>query len=109
MTKKQKDKKHIAIVIMGNIIDFNVHQANKHDTRGGVFVFEKALFLYLKIEAGCADEGYRGTFKNTFELFHNVRIDISKQIKLTFEILSKRWCIERTFLIWMLSQTFKGF
>jgi putative transposase len=42
-------------------------------------------------------EGYRGTFKNTFEEFHNIRIDISKQIKPIFEVLPKRWRIERTF------------
>ena len=43
------------------------------------------------------DEGYRGTFKNMFETFRNIRIDISKQIKPKFEIMPKRWCIERTF------------
>lgn len=75
----------------------NVHKANQHDTKGGIFVFEKALFLYPTIEAGCAAEGYRGTFKNTFEIFHNIRIDISKQIKPKFEVLPKRWRIERTF------------
>jgi putative transposase len=53
--------------------------------------------LYPRIIAGCADEGYRGTFKNTFEEFHNIRIDISKQIKPIFEVLPKRWRIERTF------------
>lgn len=82
---------------MENILAVNVHQANKHDTKGGVFVFEKALFLYPEIEACCADEGYRGTFKSTFEIFHNIRIDISKQIKPVFEVLPKRWRIERTF------------
>ena len=81
---------------MGNLLAVNVHKANQHDTKGGVFVFEKALFLYPSIEAGCADEGYRGTFKNTFEMFHNVRIDISRQIKPAFEILPKRWRVERT-------------
>lgn len=81
---------------MGNLLAVNVHKANQHDTKGGVFVFEKALFLYPSIEAGCADEGYRGTFKNTFEMFHNVRIDISRQIKPAFEILPKRWHVERT-------------
>lgn len=83
--------------IMGNILAVNVHKANQHDTKGGVFVFEKALFLYPSIHAGCADEGYRGTFKNTFEVFHNVMIDISKQIKPVFEVLPKRWRVERTF------------
>jgi transposase len=82
---------------MGNILAVNVHKANQHDTKGGIFVFEKALFLYPRIIAGCADEGYRGTFKNTFEEFHNIRIDISKQIKPIFEVLPKRWRIERTF------------
>ena len=81
---------------MGNILAVNVHKANQHDTKGGVFVFEKALFLYPEIKAVCADEGYRGTFKNTFEIFHNLRVDISKQIKPIFEILPKRWRIERT-------------
>lgn len=82
---------------MGNILAVNVHKANQHDTKGGIFVFEKALFLYPTIEAGCVDEGDRGTFKNTFEIFHNIRIDISRQIKSTFEVLQKRWRIERTF------------
>ena len=30
---------------------------------------KKALYRYPSIEAGFADEGYRGTFKNTFEIF----------------------------------------
>lgn len=82
---------------MGNILAVNVHKANQHDTKGGVFVFEKALFLYPSIKACCADGGYRGTLKNTFEIFHNIRIDISKQIKSGFNVLPKRWCIKRTF------------
>ena len=82
---------------MGNILAVQVHEANIHDTKEGVFVFEKALFLYPKISSVCADGGYRGTFKNTFEIFHNIRTDISMQIKPKFEVLPKRWRIERTF------------
>ena len=82
---------------MGNILAVNVHKANQHDTKGGIFVFEKALFLYPSIKACCADGGYRGTFKNMFEIFRKIKIDISKQIKPKFEVLPKRWCIERTF------------
>lgn len=82
---------------MGNLLAVHVHAANIHDTKGGVFTFEKALYRYPSIKAGCADEGYRGTFKNTFEIFHNIRIDISKQIKPVFEVLPKRWRVERTF------------
>lgn len=82
---------------MGNILAVNVHAANKHDTKGGVFVFEKALHCYPTIQAGCGDEGYRGTFKNTFEEFHNIRIDISPKIKPDERISPKRWRVERTF------------
>ena len=49
--------------------------------KGRVYTFEKALYRYPTIQAGCADSGYRGTFRNTFDEFHNIRIDISMQIK----------------------------
>ena len=60
--------------MMGNLLCI-------HDTKGGVYTFEKALYRYPTIQAGCADGGYRGTFRNTFDEFHNIRIDISMQIK----------------------------
>ena len=87
---------------MGNLLCIHVHAANIHDTKGGVFTFEKALHRYPTIQAGCADGGYRGTFKNTFEEFHNIRIDISMQLKEQkgFQVIPKRWIVERT-LAWL--------
>lgn len=85
---------------MGNLLAVYVHAANIHDTKGGLFVFQKALYRYPNIQACCADAGYRGTFKNTFEEFYNIHIDISKQIKPKFEVLPKRWRVERT-LAWL--------
>jgi putative transposase len=82
---------------MGNLLAVNVHAANIHDTKSGAFVFEKALFRYPTIIGGRADQGYRGTFKNTFENFHNIKIDISPRIKNEFEIQPIRWIVERTF------------
>lgn len=84
---------------MGNILSVHVHAANIHDTKGGIFTFEKALYRYPTIQASCADGGYRGTFKNTFEEFHNIRIDISMQIKEQkgFQVIPKCWIVERTF------------
>lgn len=35
---------HIVTDIMGNILAVHVHAANIHDTKGGVFTFEKTLF-----------------------------------------------------------------
>ena len=84
---------------MGNILAVHIHAANIHDTKGGVYTFEKALYRYPTIRAGCADGGYRGTFKNTFEYFYNKQVDISMQIKEQkgFHVTPKRWVVERTF------------
>ena len=84
---------------MGNLLCIHVHAANIHDTKGGVYTFEKALYKYPTIQAVCGDGAYRGTFKNTFEEFHNIRIDISMQLKSEtgFQVLPKRWIVERTF------------
>ena len=66
--------------------------------KGRRIQFEKALSV-SDHSGGCADGGYRGTFRNTFDEFHNIRIDISMQIKEQkgFQVLPKRWVIERTF------------
>lgn len=85
---------------MGNLLCIHVHAANVHNTKSGVYTFEKALYRYPTIIGGRADQGYRGTFKNTFELFHNIQIDISPRIKNDFEIQPIRWIVERTFA-WM--------
>ena len=39
-------------------------------------IFEKALYRYPAIIAARADQGYRGTFKNTFEMFHNMSSEV---------------------------------
>lgn len=97
--KTKGRKRHIVTDTMGNILSVHIHAANIYDTKGGIFTFEKALYRYSTIQAGCADGGYRGTFKNTFEEFHNLRIDISMQIKEQkgFQVIPKRWAVERTF------------
>lgn len=63
-------------------------------------MFEKALFRYPTIIGGRADQGYRGTFVDTFNIFHNIKIGISPRIKNEFEIQPIRWVVERTFA-WM--------
>lgn len=85
---------------MGNLLDVHVHAANIHDTKGGCYVFAKTMRQYPTIKAVCADAGYRGTFKRLIEQFFKVRVDISKQIMPQFEVLPKRWRVERTFA-WM--------
>jgi hypothetical protein len=85
---------------MGNLLAINVHAANKYDGKGGTFVFEKALFRYPSIQAGCGDSAYGGSFKCKFEIFHNRRIDISPKIKPGEGVSPMRWIVERT-IGWM--------
>lgn len=82
---------------MGNLLAVHVHAANIHDTKGGVFTFEKALFYYPSLIGVCADNAYRKHFKNTFETFYNIKVDISNRLDSTFTVMPKRWKVERTF------------
>lgn len=81
---------------MGNLLCVHVHAANIHDTKGGVYTFEKAIYRYHMIKGVRADQGCRGTFKNTLELFHNILMVIFSRIKNAFEVQPLRWIVERT-------------
>ena len=95
--KKVKGRKrHIITDIMGNVLAVDVHAANIHDTVGGSVVLEMAVDKYPSLEAICGDEGYRNTFENYAKRI-GLKVDISKKIKPEWEILPKRWRVERTF------------
>ena len=97
--KKVKGRKrHIATDIMGNLLVVKVHAANIHDTKSGCYVYQEAKTKYPSIKGGCADAGYRGTFVEFVKVKYGETIDISEKIKpKEWEILPKRWRVERTF------------
>lgn len=82
---------------MGNLLCIHVHAANIHDTKGGVFTFEKALYNYPTLQGVCADYAYHKHFKNILEEFHDLKVNISKRLDSTFKVMPKRLKIERTF------------
>ena len=77
-----------------------VHAANIHDTKSGINVARKAFEKYPTIEKFCGDEGYRKSFVEEVLSQLGLGVDISERIKPLFEILPKRWVVERTFS-WM--------
>ena len=86
---------------MGYLLSVVVHAANIHDTKGGMLVAAHAFDKYPTIRKFCGDEGYCGTFVDYVGWeFDDVGVDISKRIKPEFEVLPKRWIVERTFA-WM--------
>ena len=94
-------KKHIITDTMGNLLAVKVHAANIHDTKGGCHVYQAAKNKYPDIEGACGDEGYRGTFFDFVTIKYSNTVDISEKIKpKEWEILPKRWVVERTFA-WM--------
>jgi len=91
-------KRHIVVDIMGNILAIVVHAANIHDTKSGIRPAIKACDKYPSIIKFCGDDGYRGTFVEFSAWFYDdVGVDISTRIKSSFEVLPKRWIVERTF------------
>ncbi len=85
--------------IVGNLLAVKVHAANIHDTKSGGKVLAKAVSKYPTIKGTCGDAGYRKTFEEEAAKL-GIKIDISERIKPEWEILPKRWRVERTFA-WM--------
>jgi putative transposase len=96
--KKSKGRKrHIVTDTMGNLLAVSVHAANIHDTVFGLVVAAKAFECYHTIKGFCGDDGYRKTFECEVAEELGLFVNISKRIKPEFEVIPKRWVVERTF------------
>jgi putative transposase len=96
--KKVKGRKrHIVVDIMGNMLSAVVHAANIHDTKSGIDSAKKAYDKYPTIKKFCGDEGYRKSFEEAVLAEFGLSVDISAKIKPVFEVIPKRWIVERTF------------
>lgn len=91
-------KRHIAVDSSGNLLAAVVHAANMHDTNSGIFPIHEALVHYPGIKAISADCGYRGTFVEEVRDYYGLPVEIpEKDPKKAWQILPKRWVVERTF------------
>ncbi len=99
MEKKIKGRKrHIVVDILGNLLHVEVHAANIHDTKSGILPLRGAHELFPSIIAVCADSGYRGTFEHDAMAELGIEVDIIERQKgINWQILPKRWVVERTF------------
>ena len=97
MEKVKGRKRHIVTDTMGNLLAIKVHAANIHDTKAGIMPAIKAKKKYPTIKGFCADAGYRKTFVLLVFVILGLFVNISERIKGQFDILPKRWIIERTF------------
>ena len=85
---------------MGNLLAVVVHAANIHDTKSGILAAREAFEKYPSIQRFCADAGYRKTFEQDVSRELGLGVDISARIKPEWEVLPKRWIVERS-LAWI--------
>lgn len=91
-------KRHVCTDAQGNLLFIKVHAASIHDSIAGCDVAYQSFRRYSSIRAFCADLAYRGTTKLFVEDDLKLRMDItSKSEKKGFEVIKKRWVVERFF------------
>ena len=101
--KKIKGKKRHALVdTTGLLMSIFVHPADIQDRDGGVMLMQKmGSKKFPRLKKLFADGGYRGPkFAEALKkIFSNLKVEIVKRSDNAegFEIIPKRWVVERTF------------
>ena len=97
--KVKGHKRHMLTDTVGNMLNVVVSAANMYDGKGGQLVIEKILDTFPTIEHIWADGTYRGG------LIEWVRETLGATLEIVnrpegqkgFQVLPKRWVVERTF------------
>ena len=96
--KKVKGRKrHLATDTLGNMLAIQVHAANVADTSQGWEVCDRVVEKHASVEAFSGDKAYRGTTLEFVETLLGLRLDIASKPQQGFQVIPKRWIIERTF------------
>jgi transposase len=95
-------KRHIIVDTQGLILAVSITPANQHDTTAARDLLATVAARYPRINLIWADAAYQG--KRTTDHAANLGIDIhivkKRQGQTTFEVLPRRWTVERT-LAWL--------
>jgi transposase len=87
-------KRHILVDTLGMILKTEVHAAGIQDRDGAALVFDKLTTRFPFIEKICGDGGYQGPI---VQHASPRPMEIVKRNQKGFEVLPKRWIVERTF------------
>ena len=92
-------KRHIITDTLGFIIAIVIHNADIQDRTGAKEVIQELKFKYPRLVKILADQGYTGELAEWTLKFFGWTIEIVKKVAGVsgFNILPKRWIIERTF------------
>jgi putative transposase len=98
--KKTKGRKrHIIVDTMGLLLAVVVHAANEHDSKLAPMVIAELRGRFARLVKIIADGGYRGELiENTRKIYGwIVEVVLRSDTATKFEVLPKRWIVERTF------------
>jgi putative transposase len=91
-------KRHVIVDTLGLILALVVHPANIQDRDGGKLLIQKLGTRFRRLEVIFADGGYAGRFVDWAVGWYGRVVEIVKRNAVhTFELLPKRWIVERTF------------
>ncbi len=99
--KKVKGRKrHIVVDSQGLIIGVLVTEANASERLGAVVVLHEEIDKLSRLEVVWVDQGYSGpNFKRAVQQVcgEKVRVEVIERESKAFEVLPKRWIVERSF------------
>jgi putative transposase len=92
-------KRHIVVDTLGHILSVVIHSATVHDSKGAEGVLEELKNKYLSgLTKIFADGGYRGELIELVRMRFGWVLEIVKRHEVgQFQVLPKRWIVERTF------------
>jgi putative transposase len=91
-------KRHIAVDTQGNLLAVVVHSAGIQDRVGARAVMMRLFRRFDSITTIFADGGYTGKLIDWAKEMFDYRVQVIKRNELhKFQVLPKRWIVERTF------------
>jgi putative transposase len=90
-------KRHVLVDTMGLLLVCVVHGANVQDRDGGKRALAKATASFGRLRLVWADGGYAGKFLDWVVENAIFRVELILRQSKGWELLPKRWVVERTF------------
>ncbi len=96
--KKVKGRKrHIVVDTMGLLLAVIVHAANEHESKTALKLLEKLYKRFPRLKRIFADQAYQGDLIEAVRRCFGWLLDVVKRVGKGFQVLPKRWVVERTF------------
>ena len=103
-------KRHVLVDVMGLVLAACVHAADVQDRRGARQLVEAMPDVLRSVQIVWADQGYTGAFAAWLRETHGAHLEVvrhrarqawrygyEERPRHTFEVLPRRWVVERTF------------